>query len=238
VATTLGVGRILVADRDLHDPSFSETVIVILSYDDDGAGGVILNRPSEIPVSRALKEFPEARGHADPVFEGGPVSAKHVLALLHGTKKLDDAEAVIPGVFSVGTTKLLRQALADKLDVRVFAGYAGWRPGQLEEEVQSGAWHVERGQSAIIFDDDPGSLWQRMIKRLDTQVAFAGPAPTAPKQSELFSRDAFFRTSNLRRVPLHNVLLQGSAAGAGRRPKDRNPVREAASRGPAGHNRI
>ena len=74
---------------------------------------------------------------------------------------------------SVGTTKLLRKALAEKMDIRVFAGYAGWGPGQLEAEVDAGAWHVERGVAATVFDDDPESLWPRLVRKLDTQIARA-----------------------------------------------------------------
>jgi putative transcriptional regulator len=173
-STSLGPGRVLIADKDLHDPHFQQTVIVLLSYDeDDGAGGVILNRPSEIPVSQALKEFPEAHSNRDPAFEGGPVQTKQVLALLRSSAKVEDADEVLPGIYSVGTTKLLRKALAAKMDLRVFAGYAGWGPGQLEAEVDAGAWHVERGAAAMVFDDDPETMWQRLVRKLDTQIARA-----------------------------------------------------------------
>jgi putative transcriptional regulator len=167
-------GRILIADKDLHDPNFEHTVILLLSYDEDeGAGGVILNRPSETSVSEALKEYPEARGHMDSAYEGGPVQTKNVLALLHSKTKLEDADELVPGVYSVGTAKLLRKALAGKMDIRVFAGYAGWGPGQLEAEVDAGAWHIGRGVAATVFDDDPESLWQRLTRKLDTQIATA-----------------------------------------------------------------
>jgi putative transcriptional regulator len=167
-------GRILIADKDLHDPNFERTVILLLSYDEDeGAGGVILNRPSETSVSEALKEYPEAHGHMDSAYDGGPVQTKRVLALLHSKTKFEDADELVPGVYSVGTTKLLRKALADKMDIRVFAGYAGWGAGQLEAEVDAGAWHVERTVAATVFDDDPESLWQRLTRKLDTQIADA-----------------------------------------------------------------
>ena len=174
-STSLAAGRVLIADKDLHDPHFQQTVIVLLSYDEgDGAGGVILNRPSEIPVSQALKELPEARSNRNPAYEGGPVQTKRVLALLRTSAKLEGADEVLPGIYSVGTTKLLRKALAEKMDLRVFAGYAGWGPGQLEAEVDAGAWHVERGAAAMVFDDEPESMWQRLIRKLDRQIARVG----------------------------------------------------------------
>jgi putative transcriptional regulator len=176
VGDNLAPGRVLIADKDLHDPNFEATVIVLLSYDEeDGAGGVILNRPSETTVAQALKDLPEARGMRDLAYQGGPVQTKRVLALLRAPSKLEDADEVLPGVYSVGTTKLLRKALADKMEIRVFAGYAGWGPGQLEAEVDAGAWHIERGQAATVFDNDPESLWQRLVRKLNRQIAILSP---------------------------------------------------------------
>ncbi len=209
VGTSLAAGRVLIADKDLHDPHFQQTVIVLLSYDeDDGAGGVILNRPSEMPVSQALKDLPEARSNHDPAYEGGPVQTKRVLALLRASTKLEDADEVVPGVYSVGTTKLLRKALGDKMDIRVFAGYAGWGPGQLEAEVDAGAWHIERGGAAIMFDDDPESLWQRLTRKLDTQIATG--AGTVKYQNALLS------APRVGAVPSAGVMRQLAAAGVGR----------------------
>jgi putative transcriptional regulator len=209
VGTSLSAGRVLIADKDLHDPHFQQTVIVLLSYDeDDGAGGVILNRPSEIPVSQALKELPEARSNHDPAYEGGPVQTKRVLALLRASAKLEDADEVVPGVYSVGTTKLLRKALADKMDIRVFAGYAGWGPGQLEAEVDAGAWHIERAGAAMVFDEDPESLWQRLTRKLDTQIARG--AGTVKYHNALLS------APRVGAVPSAGVVRQLATAGVGR----------------------
>jgi putative transcriptional regulator len=210
-STSLAAGRVLIADKDLHDPHFEQTVIVLLSYDeDDGAGGVILNRPSEIPVSQALKDFPEARSNRDPAYEGGPVETKRVLALLRSSTKLDDADEVVPGIYSVGTTKLLRKALSEKMNVRVFAGYAGWGPGQLETEVDAGAWHVQRAAAAMIFDDDPESMWQRLTRKLDTQIAKDRESKGAVKY-----QDALLYTPRAGRVP-PRVVRQLTATGDGR----------------------
>jgi putative transcriptional regulator len=212
VDLSLAPGRILIADKDLHDPNFEHTVILLLSYDeDDGAGGVILNRPSETSVSEALKEYPEARGHMDSAYEGGPVQTKRVLALLHSKTKFEDADELVPGVYSVGTTKLLRKALAGKLDIRVFAGYAGWGPGQLEAEVDAGAWHVERGVATTVFDDDPESLWPRLTRKLDTQIAGANLI-----KAKLKYKNALSFAPLPGSVSTSDFLHQVSAAGANR----------------------
>jgi len=112
---SLGPGRVLIADKDLHDPHFEQTVIILLSYDEEaGAGGLILNRPSEVLVSQALKEIPEARGNRALAYEGGPVQTRKVLALLRTADKLDEANEVVPGIYTVGTTRLLKKALTEK----------------------------------------------------------------------------------------------------------------------------
>jgi putative transcriptional regulator len=207
-SASLAAGRVLIADKDLHDPHFQQTVIVLLSYDeDDGAGGVILNRPSEIPVSQALKDLPEARSNRDPAYEGGPVQTKRVLALLHTAAKLEDADEVLPGIYSVGTTKLLRKALAEKMELRVFAGYAGWGPGQLEAEVDAGAWHVERGVAAMVFDDDPESMWQRLTRKLDKQIAGSGAVKY---------QDALLSATRAGSVSASGFVRQIAATGGGR----------------------
>jgi putative transcriptional regulator len=216
-STSLGVGRVLIADKDLHDPNFEATVIVLLSYDeDDGAGGVILNRPSETTVAQALKELPEARGNRDLAYQGGPVQTKRVLALLRAPSKLEDADEIVPGIYSVGTTKLLRKALTEKMDIRVFAGYAGWGPGQLEAEVDAGAWHIERGQASTVFDADPESMWQRMVSRLNRQIARAA----------LKYQNALFYAARAGNVSFLGFLRQFTATGAtGSRESTRAPAR-------------
>jgi putative transcriptional regulator len=214
VDVDLAPGRILIADKALHDPNFEHTVILLLSYDeDDGAGGVILNRPSETSVSEALKEYPEARGHMDSAYEGGPVQTKQVLALLHSKTKFEDADELVPGVYSVGTTKLLRKALAGKLDIRVFAGYAGWGPGQLDAEVDAGAWHVQRGLATTVFDEDPESLWSRLTRKLDTQIA-----RSRPEKAKLKYKNALLSAPLNGSLSSSSLLHPVAATAIGRSP--------------------
>jgi len=200
----LGVGRILIADKELHDPHFERTVILLISYDEDeGAGGLILTRPTDTPVSRALHDFKEAQDNVDPVYEGGPVATRSVLAVLRSKADLEDAERVLPEVYTVENNRLLRKALKDKMVVRVFAGYAGWGPGQLEDEVDEGAWHVERASADVIFDENPENLWHRLTRRLDSQIA----------RAKVEYKNAFRFAPRSGSVSPHRLVRQDCSAG-------------------------
>ncbi len=161
----------LVADRKLSDPNFAKAVIVLLSYNDDGAGGLVLNSPTRVSVAKALAEFPEATGHDEALYDGGPVEHRQILALVRTSTKMDDSELLVPGVYKLQSDKALRKALQSKMEVRVFAGYAGWGPGQLDGEIDLGAWHVMKADAKMIFDDEPETLWQRLFRRLGTEFA-------------------------------------------------------------------
>jgi putative transcriptional regulator len=164
-------GRILIADRKLGDPNFSNTVIVLLTYSEMGAGGLVINGPTKVSVEKALAELPEAHGHSERLYDGGPVEHRQILALVRSATGLEDTELLIPGIYKVSSDKALRKALSEKRDIRVYAGYAGWGPGQLEDEVDAGAWHIQKGDAKMVFDEEPETLWQRLFKRLGLQLA-------------------------------------------------------------------
>ena len=170
----LARGRILVAGRDLGDPNFAESVVLLAEYSPQGAMGLILNRKSEVPLSQLLPDLPKPPGAPPVVFLGGPVQSAGVLALLRSDAPRKDTTRIIGDVYEVGTPGLLGELVGagtgpDRL--RVYFGYAGWAPGQLENETRSGAWLVLEGGAAIAFDADPESLWRRLIPRADDRMA-------------------------------------------------------------------
>jgi putative transcriptional regulator len=172
-AEPIAEGRILVADRYLEDPNFAESVILLIRYDKDGTVGLILNRRTDVPISRVLKPLKEAAGHADPVFLGGPVDFAGAMALLRTADKPDGAKKVSSGVYLLSSKELLQKNLSTTAAAdtfRVYLGYAGWAPGQLESEVGAGAWKTIAGSAERIFDRDPDSLWTRLIHQLEEQV--------------------------------------------------------------------
>jgi putative transcriptional regulator len=179
----LAAGKFLVARRDLPDPFFAETVILLLQYDKNGALGLIVNRPTGIPVSRLLRDLEAARQRKDPVYLGGPVSPGGVLALLRSGAKLGDARHVFADVYLVSSRQALEKAVSDRAEpsaLRIYMGYSGWAPGQLDGEMRLRTWHIFQGDPELVFHPDPESVWPRLIRRTELIRALAPRPPTAP----------------------------------------------------------
>jgi putative transcriptional regulator len=172
----LGIGKLLVAKRDAPDSTFAETVVLLVRYSQGGTVGLMLNRRTEVPVSRALDPLKGASGRSDPVYAGGPVELPNVLALLRANVMPEGAEHVTGKVYMVSTGALLEKILAkrpDAADFRVYLGYCGWAPGQLENETSQGFWKVLNGSPDIVFDAQPETLWSRLIERAEERIARA-----------------------------------------------------------------
>jgi putative transcriptional regulator len=179
----LGGGKILVAPRNCPDPRFAETVILLVDYNEDGAAGLIINGRTKVPVSIALEEIKAAKGRQDPIYVGGPVEIAGVLGLLRSrAKPAAEATHVFGDVYLVSSKPLLEQKLgasAGPGEFRVYLGYSGWGPGQLENEVKLGGWYIFDGNAEVVFDSDPGSVWTRLIARVERQVAEVRGTPRA-----------------------------------------------------------
>jgi putative transcriptional regulator len=176
----LGVGKILVASRDLSDPAFAESVILLVRYDDTGTVGLMINRPTEMPISRALRDLKLGGDRSDPVYRGGPVEPVSVLALLRSRVQPDGAAPVFGDVYMVSTKAILEKTLArgpGPDEFRVYLGYCGWTRSQLENEVRQGAWQIFNRSADVVFDPDAKSLWRRLIARVEQNVAERLPAP-------------------------------------------------------------
>ncbi len=176
----LGVGKLLVATRDTFDPNFAETVILLVQYDHDSAVGLIVNRRTKAPISRVLQEMKAAKQRTDPVYLGGPVELSGVLALLRSRTKPGDSKQVLGDVYLVSSRPVLEKALAAGLEsrqLRVYLGYSGWGPGQLENEMRLGGWYIFDGNANLVFDPDPASVWERLIARTEEEARL-GPEPS------------------------------------------------------------
>ncbi|HEV2688362.1 MAG TPA: YqgE/AlgH family protein [Bryobacteraceae bacterium] len=177
----LAAGQFLVASRELGDPNFAETVVLLVRYDEqEGAMGLIVNRRSDLPLSRVFENMKEAKDNSDPIYVGGPVESGGVLALLKSASKPEDAQKVFADVYLISSKALLAKALAAKTEAvafHAFLGYAGWGPGQLEHEISLGAWHIMPAAAGEVFHSDPDSVWPRLIKRTETRIAEWGGRP-------------------------------------------------------------
>lgn len=174
----LSVGKVLVASRALGDPNFAETVVLLVRSDANGVVGLILNRRTEIPLSRVLEQFESAKGRSDPVYLGGPVETPAVFALLRSKVKLDGAEHVLDGVYLISTKSVFEKAISGRPDpgaLHVYLGYAGWSKDQLRAEVKLGSWFIFQGDAITVFDSAPDSLWRQMIQKAELKSAWGDP---------------------------------------------------------------
>lgn len=184
----LAAGKLLVAARNLPDPNFADTVLLLLEYSQDGAAALVLNRPAGVGVSRVLPGLGSAADGTAPAYIGGPVSRDAVLAL---SRAACGGCRAVGGVHLVKATETLQHLLskgADERRLRVYVGYAGWRGGQLEQEVRQGAWRVIAAEAPLVFDPDPASLWRRLIQRAEAVLALVGPRVSAPSARPDHSR--------------------------------------------------
>ena len=172
----------------LEDPNFARTVVLLLQVDDeDGALGLVLNRPTGTGVDEVLPDWAHLAVRPPVVFSGGPVQPQAAVCLGHRRLggPLVAAYAEVEGVpgSSIGTVDLDAEPsdLLGTVDgVRLFAGYSGWSAGQLEAEVADGAWWVLDALPADAFDGHPDRLWAHVLRRQGPPIAFAASYPPDP----------------------------------------------------------
>ena len=182
----IAAGKFLVAHRKLADPNFRESVVLIVHYDSKGAMGLIVNRKTKITLARIFEDVKGAADQSDPLFFGGPVETRSILALTRSDSKPREATPVFQDIYLVTRKMQLDKAVAagpDPKRFRAFMGYSGWGAGQLEAEMATGSWYVFPGSTATVFDSAPASVWDRMIRITEQQVAQA-PANRIPFRAE------------------------------------------------------
>jgi putative transcriptional regulator len=157
-------GSLLIASPSLLDPNFKRAVVLITEHTEEGAAGLVINRPSPSPVAEIVPELEPLVDDGEQVWVGGPVQQNAVLVL---GEFVDVDEAAVPLFGSLGFP-----ALDDPEEVvpattrrRVFAGYAGWEAGQLESELERDDWIVEPALADDAFTDAPDDLWADVLRR-------------------------------------------------------------------------
>ncbi|MDH4177206.1 MAG: YqgE/AlgH family protein [Thermoleophilia bacterium] len=173
-------GNLLVAGPGLVDPNFRRTVVLVGEHGDEGAMGVVLNRPSPASVEEAVPLLAELVGERELVHVGGPVQPQAIVVL----GEFEEPERA--GVLVFGTVGFLPGEIEGAEEVgalsraRVFAGYAGWGAGQLEEELAEAAWIVEQALPDDVFTDDPDGLWSAVLRRKGGTFALLATMPLDP----------------------------------------------------------
>ncbi|MGP8243337.1 MAG: YqgE/AlgH family protein [Bryobacteraceae bacterium] len=170
----LGMGKLLVAPRRSPDPSFAESVILLLHYDRESALGLMINRRTTVPIARVLRDFNGLARRPDVIYLGGPVERDNAMALVRSAAKPDGATGVTGRVYLLIARQALEKALAtpkNSGDLRIYAGYCGWGPGQLDFETRVGGWFIFNRGAELVFDARPDTIWARLIAETETTVA-------------------------------------------------------------------
>ena len=169
-------GQLLISSPLLHDPNFRRTVVLMTHHDDEGAMGLVLSRPSEIRVAEAVPELADLPGD-EIVYVGGPVQPEAVVVLVE-----HESEPELPIVGNIAFMQADTEL--DELDTvraRVFAGYSGWGPGQLEGELEESSWIVVPAEPDDAFAPDPDELWRTVLHRKGGKFALIATMPYDPK---------------------------------------------------------
>jgi putative transcriptional regulator len=157
-------GQLLIASPSLLDPNFRRTVVLVTEHNEEGAAGLVLNRPGPAPVSELVPQLEPLVDDGEQVWLGGPVQQDAVLVL---GEFLDPDDAAVPLFDGLGFPALdePEEVLPVTIRRRVFAGYAGWGAGQLEDEVERDDWFVEPAAPDDAFTDAPDELWGEVLRR-------------------------------------------------------------------------
>jgi len=174
-------GKLILAGPMLKDPNFDRTVVLITEHTEEGAMGLVLNRPSEATVGDAVPDLTWVTDPEDTVYVGGPVAPNGVIVLAEWTDPgqavvlVEDDLGFVPG--DADDPDALAAAIRR---ARVYAGHAGWGPGQLEDELAEEAWIVEAPRREELFSDDAEGLWPAVLRRMGREFALLSTMPPDP----------------------------------------------------------
>jgi putative transcriptional regulator len=172
-------GQLLVASPALLDPNFARTVVLVTEHTEEGAMGLVLNRPATVSVGDAVPHLAPLVAEDDPVYVGGPVQREAALAL---AQLEDPSEAAALALGDVGFLRadVDPDEIRGVRRARVFAGYSGWGAGQLESELEELSWIVEPAEPDDVFTPAPGELWGTVLRRKGGRYALFALMPLDP----------------------------------------------------------
>jgi putative transcriptional regulator len=174
-------GQLLIASPSIHDPNFRRTVVYMTEHGDDGAMGLVLNRAAQTTIADAVPELGWLADGAAIVHVGGPVSPQSVVVLAEFAEPRLSALLVEDDLGFVPAEVDDHEALAAALRrTRVFAGHAGWGPGQLDAEMEEESWIVAPARREDVFTDQPDELWSAVLRRQGDKYALLATMPIDP----------------------------------------------------------
>jgi putative transcriptional regulator len=170
-------GQLLVSSPLLFDPNFRRTVLLMTHHDEEGAMGVVLTRPTDVRVADAVSELGDLPAEG-LIYTGGPVQPEMLVVLVEFE---DPEELGTPIVGGIGFLPAESVPTSPAMRARVFAGYAGWGAGQLEEELEEQSWIVVPAEPDDVFADDPDELWRTVLQRKGGEFALIATMPPDPR---------------------------------------------------------
>ncbi len=160
-------GVFLVATNEIRDPNFRETVVLVTQQQRGGPFGVIINRPLSRRLDEAFPEYETLKGKKDVIFFGGPVARQGLVFVVRSAQPPRRAIRVLKDVHITAEREeidgLLKRPEPTK-GLRVYAGHSGWAPGQLQNEINRGGWHIVPADAETVFEKDPAAIWPELSK--------------------------------------------------------------------------
>jgi putative transcriptional regulator len=186
----LDKGVFLVASRKLYDPNFSQSVILLLDYNETGTSGLIINRRTDLSISELFPNQEKLESLTDKVHLGGPVALNRIQILFQSETTPAGARDIFENIFVVESIPLLNRIAHGEFEpiaLNVYAGYAGWAAGQLESELLRGDWYLWQADSASIFSKPASEIWPDLIQLVTAQWVLE-----EDRKSTLFMRTSLY----------------------------------------------
>ena len=171
---------LLLSMPQMQDPNFARTVVLLCDYLPDGAFGIVLNRPTDTPASAMVQlQPPVLEGNELPLCIGGPVQQERGWILVGDPPEGNEYRTIVDGVYLTSSPTVLRHVLETRPAprARVLAGYAGWGPGQLDDELAQSAWLMADVDVDLVFDIDASVMWETAIRRLGADPSMLQSSP-------------------------------------------------------------
>jgi putative transcriptional regulator len=166
----------LVASPSITDPTFRETVVLIVQHTPMGTRGLIINRPLDVPISRLAPGDEAFEQVNQSVFFGGPVALPYLRFVFRAQEPRDNTLRLMDDVYLGESGALLKDLFGDKRaagEVRIYAGHAGWGPGQLQSEIEGGGWFAAPATAEYVFHEKPAGIWSELVKKASLRSASA-----------------------------------------------------------------